>query len=344
MLGKEEILKEVKKASPAEFKYVKLPDSIELCLDEDLSVMKLHITKPTADMQTDHAAFSGWILCFKAALGERVKKFVLSWENEPTKSEERNDKGYITPSFRAYQRFLFRVTKFCADFSDIASIDKAMDDELKRSLATEPNGAEKKHLFINSPDIKIKDDRAKGHAEGEPGIEREMVKNCKHVFSAKFDICAEKLFDNQLPVGLFLGEPSNKNQIMPAKKAAIDIWGIDNSNAVHIFELKAKNNKKVGIISELLFYVYVIAWVQCGAIEHNPENTAAAAFRKAAMNNGGKPNIKAHFLVPYLHPLITPKVIDLLNSHLDKKGMSFDAWRYDVNEGNYEFKPYWDGK
>jgi hypothetical protein len=321
MNGKQ-ILKLVKE--DVRFKEVCFPRDICFHLDENAKTLHMELAKPCKNMQDDSAAFEGWILCIKSALTDKVSRFVLSWEKFT--GDKRKPNGKITPEFSAYQRFLFRVKKFQDCFADIISINKDMDAELECSLVTKGGS-----ITLSAPSGGK--DRAKDPATGEAGVERKIILSymprLAEVLGVEFNEC-----DNQFPVGLFLGCPTEQTAVMPARKSAIDLWGVDKSGATHLFELKIEGNKKVGIISELLFYAYIIADVQKGHISYPKKNRPAAIIHETAK---GKINVKAHFLVSELHPFITSETIDLINRHLVPVGISFDALKF----GNsYEFAPY----
>jgi hypothetical protein len=318
-MDRRKILKLVKE--DAHFKRVGLPGSIKFRLDESAKTIYMEITKPCENMQSDAAAFEGWVLCIKSALSDKVSHFILSWKNKDITKKE----------FSAYQRFLFRMKRFKEYFGNIISIDSAMDTELKR-LLTEKAG---NILTLSAP---TKDDnRAKGPATGEAAIERDIVSNHMFQLAQTLGIKFVK-YNNQFPVGLFLDNPSRKTEIMPARKSAIDLWGVDESGAAHLFELKKENSKKVGIISELLFYSYVFADLQKGDIKYPAENdkkdNCADIIHKSA---NGRVNVKAHFLVSELHTFITSETIDLINRHLADVDISFSALKYTKS---YEFAPY----
>lgn len=69
-----------------------------------------------------------------------------------------------------------------------------------------------------------------------------------------------------------------------------------------MFELKRKGNVQLGIISELFFYSTLINDVRLGKVESQHE-----LFREVK-------SINAFFMAPRLHPLLTDKVLKVLNS------------------------------
>ena len=321
-MGKERILNLVKRDK--QFENVRLPDHIDWDFDEPGKTISMKIKYPCKNMQTDDAAFEGWILCIKSALPGEVSHFALSWEKCPRLDQDKGDA--VAPDAASYMRFLLRVEKFVKYFADLVAIDAAaMAGELDR-LPTRDG----RPLTINSPSGE--EDRGKLPANRtEACMEREIVSR-KNDLAAALGVDFTHL-DNQFPVGLFSGEPSRTTRVTPGGKSAIDIWGVDKSGAAHVFELKKGGEKRVGIISELMFYAYVIADIQSGCIKCDEKhNGMADAIHKASH---GKPNVKAHFLVPDLHPFITKRTIDIINAGLAGAGISFDAWAY-----TFTFTPY----
>jgi hypothetical protein len=94
--------------------------------------------------------------------------------------------------------------------------------------------------------------------------------------------------------------------------------------------LKADSNEKVGIISELYFYVCVLQMVQKQIFKH--ENCLGE--NKHLLEIPTTKKIKAYFLAPTLHPLIDKEILILLNKEEDvPKEISFHYIKF-----NKEYK------
>jgi hypothetical protein len=123
----------------------------------------------------------------------------------------------------------------------------------------------------------------------------------------------------QWPVGLFDRKVAKEHGIFTGGKSAIDLVGIRNDTLV-LFELKKAGNRKVGAVSELLFYASVMR----DAIG------ASAMFRfesKGKTENcaiGPKDilqcsKICAVLLAPKFHPLISePRMFEVLNAAMKR--------------------------
>ena len=60
-------------------------------------------------------------------------------------------------------------------------------------------------------------------------------------------------FQRQLPLGLFVGEVATRNAVLPRGASQVDLWGTSpDGRVLHLFELKTRDNAKVGILPEAL--------------------------------------------------------------------------------------------
>lgn len=123
----------------------------------------------------------------------------------------------------------------------------------------------------------------------------------------------------QLPVGLFDRVVSKKTAIFPGGSSAIDLWGVDAKKRAWIFELKAKGNTTLGIISELLLYANLIREAISPQIPHlNFSPEVPQEYSLLSQCTG----VVACFLTEGpSHPLLTTKVLALLNTGRIEKGI-----------------------
>jgi hypothetical protein len=137
------------------------------------------------------------------------------------------------------------------------------------------------------------------------------------------NITNAKFIERQLPVGLFKGRVARGNEIFTRGKSAIDLWGVNKENDLLIFELKAGNNARVGIISELFFYVCVMQELKNGRFKY--EGSGSSSILEIAKTR----KIIAYLLAPKLHCLITPKTLWELNNvsgaEVEYKGIAIGA-------------------
>jgi hypothetical protein len=122
---------------------------------------------------------------------------------------------------------------------------------------------------------------------------------------------------NQLPNGLFDRRVGKPYRVFPT--GYFDLWGIDKSNELWLFELKTLNNTGVGIISELFYYANLAKEI----FMTNKFNKKRTAFRGysdllEAAERGIK-RIHACFLAPEFHSQIS-RDVSTIESILNPKG------------------------
>jgi len=225
-MNKKEIFKQLE---------TKEPSKIGFHLENEILKVDMDASSPNANMQTDESAFEGWILIIMLRLGGRlnIKRVVLHWED-------------IDPNRGAghYSRFIYRVLKFRSRFSEWFDVDSQRMGEVARFQSEHFSS-----LLINFPKSESKQEVG---PECEAYLERLFIKQRE----IKRGVVLEHQ-NHQLPVGIFEQKISRKTALFTGGKSAIDIWGVRNDE-LWIFELKFGNNSKVGIISELLFYMWVM--------------------------------------------------------------------------------------
>lgn len=270
-----------------------LPSQVSFTLSEDIIKIFLPADSVIANMQDDRNAFEGWAVIAKRWCN--INSVEIEWEIPKDVSN-----GH-------YQRFLFRVKEFDRAY-DWFNISKANMDSLNALLLNQ-NAT----YFCNQPSNNRKNEN---EAQGKEAIlERKFV-------DGKLAVALQEMLDalfleRQLPVGLFKEKVSSETSIFTKGKSAIDLWGINKDQDLLVFELKAENNKKIGIISELFFYVSFMNFVQLGEFKYEETNDL---IKKIIDTKG----IKAFFLTPELHPLIDEKVLVLLNNS-SNQNISFDS-------------------
>ncbi len=278
---------------------IKFPERLKLISDDDVITVKIDRLSVIKNMQNDSSAFEGWILCIKTVFdAEDVNyKFVLDWDSPEIIKD--TDKQH-------YQRFLYRTYKFDEIFGGGNSWFKIKD---KKKLSGLKVKYRKNEVYCLNMPSTVNDERVNDStANPENVLENYIVKNQTSLLGLKA-ICNDVILERQLPVGLFKGKVSEATAIFPSKKSAIDIWGITGED-LYIFELKAKNNKKVGCISELFYYAMIM---------HDEQNRVFVRDSEEGRRVQKTSNIKAYILAPGIHPLITKKVIISMNKALKTK-------------------------
>lgn len=274
---KRQYLAEKKKATNS-----KLPSRVKFQVENETVKMKFPSTAVTLNIQDDECAFEGWALVIRR--WTCYNNVEISWD----KPKDIND-GH-------YQRFLFRVDQFSKDFEWFLIAEEC------RELFHDYKIKETGNYLLNIPS---KRDEKTFRNTKEGVLEHQFVHgNLKDVLK---EISNAVSLSRQLPVGVFENVVSKKTSIFTGGKSAIDIWGFSKENELLVFELKADNNVKVGILSELYFYVSVLKMLKKQTFRH--DNCNQEDILKIAKFD----QIKAFFLCPSIHPLIDKKILDLLN-------------------------------
>lgn len=275
-------------------------------IQEQIDTEKKVLNTLSQNMQTDNSAFEGWAVVLKAWLPKEVKNVQLRWDIP----SDRNNH---------YRRFCYRIDKMIEAFGWF-SIDETNKDEIiefKRECVNLQNNCGNK-----IPEKKIK----RGGKVGENAVEYDMVhkQNFRKLMCEHYNI--HDIY-HQLPVGV-----KNKDKTFFAgSKAAIDLWGM-NGNELTIIELKYEN-KMVGIISELFFYVCLMRDIVMRQIA-KPD--AILPYEKELYSHiNDMKTIHARMLADTYHPLVKDeKVFSILNNNKFENveiNFKLDTYKYSLS-------------
>ena len=272
--------------------------------------------KDNKNMQDNAACFEGWAVALRAA--KNNMKIILKVESglHDFKIEEDgtiNENGH-------YGRFLYRALRFWEQYGG-----KGGWFELDSTLEGVVNAFS---AFLNDNTLKnnVPDNIAGKNGKIECYIEALMAVKEKNAFlrsleNAGCHVEKDKKVYRQLPVGLFLNEVKEGNQVFTGGASAIDLWTM-NDNVLQVVELKA-NNKMVGIITEIFFYsnymydllinkkdkdenVFLLTPPNPKFVDKDPEKNRGYDI---LYNNAKKiEKIEGIMLADIYHPLITPDV------------------------------------
>jgi hypothetical protein len=286
---------------------LRLPSDIEFEIRGNSVEMRLSAIAVGKNMQEDKASFEGWALVL--IRWGKFDKVFLSW-NRPSFDPESSAEAH-------YQRFLFRVDNFSWDFSSWFSVSAGC---LKYLTDLKINDASNYYL---SPPY---NERDKKDVKGTESI-LEYHFSLGDWKDALKSITNADYLNRQLPVGVFNKPVSNKTRLLPKNKSAIDIWGISKTNDLLIFELKAKGNIKIGIITELYFYCCVMQRIQKGQFKY--EKYDVPYLDRIAKTV----KINAYLLSPELHPLIDKELVGQINLYT-LPSMGFHYLRFPSEDGS----------
>lgn len=286
---------------------IRLPKQDRIHFSGSCKLLKIHLCCKIPDcgvlgnMQDDGSAFEAWALAFHFWCG--VERIELAWDIPEPDPEHPHGNPH-------YNRFLYRVDRFCEMFPALAFVGEANLATLAQSHTRTAS-----RLELNSPTVLRSTPPSKTEATLEYRLSKYGDAHPDGRIPLQSPFPALDL-DRQLPVGLFLNEKAEGNEMFTAKASAIDLWGVDDDTA-WLFELKAAKNCKMGIVSELLLYANLIRDMI------SPEMPSFVFGKESALSRCRR--IEACFLVQEpekgraFHPLLEPDlngrcIFDLLNS------------------------------
>jgi hypothetical protein len=254
------------------FSGIDVPKEIGFSEKGDTLILEMNDTGISSNMQENPAAFEAWALLAKAKGYAKVELTANCNKSDP-----------------AYNRFLYRVLRFDDGFEWFT-----VADDLKSKVAEFKTGIlESGSLFANVPEGEASDNPS----TSESGAEKYFAENTEET-NKLLDINADAFY-RQLPVGLFQNSVSKGNEVFPRGAAAIDLWGIE-GNILHVIELKVGDNIKLGVLSELFFYVCYMHDVYCRGLKVDKKESAFRGYPK--LTGADIELIKGHILTEKKHP------------------------------------------
>lgn len=295
----------------------RLPEHIDIYTDTNNEHLTIKLGKAAIcdNMQNDAAAFEGWGLCILSRL-DSIKRVVVDWDEPSDKN------GH-------YRRFLYRLHKMMQYFGDIFTIEQSKRQSLDLFVKEYYNS---NNLVLNYPKSKATKASNIKSKDSEAYIEARFLED--KIFDHFLDVA-----DRQLPVGVFKGNISKEASMFTYGHSAIDLWGIKD-DALYIFELKKSTNKKVGIISEALFYLWVMSdtinkkfkYEIIGSIpQYRNFNRLYSAIEEERISK-----IRSVLLIEELHPLISKETLDLINSRLNRDNLEMSTQYYKYENDKIE--------
>lgn len=296
-----------KKELEARYKF-NLPADMEFSLEGDSLEVILGNKSYNANMQEDSSAFESWVICLMAML---KKDNAQSINHVSIRFKEERKIKNCTPQERQLYYRLFKANLNYGweipAYAEIEAIVKPLEDAV---LTVPSNEAEK--YARNTEAI----------------LERNYIEAASNE--------GRKVYQ-QLPLGFFRGSVSEKYRLTPT--SFLDMWELERPDTLTIYELKAKGNKKAGIISELLYYTNILADIlkKDTNIEFKESYNNYRGIRILTECHKDKSirNITGIFLTDELHPMIEEykdEILEIINNTGKKNGISI----------SYSFKKYTD--
>lgn len=292
--------------------------------DENLRML-LPADAVSDNMQNDDAAFEGWaviIYTYFIKAEKHYKHMVLDIEDFLYDEE-------VFRSNRNCNRFLYRVLRFSEQYASWF----LLSEKLKKAV----------ELFVEFlKEVSVLTNNTPGQ-EADIPANRDSEAAVEMLLAADDGAGLRELFKNspisiggnpvnrQLPVGLFAEEVKDKSAVFPGRKAAIDMWTW-NEDTFYILELKKKENKKVGILSEVFFYANYMCdlLLTDGRFTFNEKGKAKRGYEslKELVKKEEMKRIGAIMLTDEIHPLIGGEVLDELNRGTERKRIQYFIQKY----------------
>lgn len=283
-MEKEQILSVIKtKVEKESSRYLRLPKLIDFALRERCLYVTICEQGVVKNMQENSSAFESWIFALKCYID--FDSVVLDWVP-------------IIDANVHYNRFLLRVYFFVESYDWVSICDNRNAEiwEIEQLVKN-------KKFRINLPN-----GEAKKEAENkEASLERDILDIWRGVH-------INDIFNHQLPVGLFEDQVCRKNQFTPGQGSQIDIWRVT-EDVLRVYELKDEDNKRIGIISELMYYANVIHLLLNGNInvpQIKTENLRGEKVFYEKVQSKTIKNLEAIFFANKFHPLIEERIDDIL--------------------------------
>lgn len=273
-MEKQEIEKLLRSLGGKETSRVAFSSYMDVCKRGNVVILKLHKKGLIDNMQTDAAAFESWALVIKAAFCGKGLPVSIRIDGEKPHGMKESEQKH-------YNRFLYRLSKFIRIFHWAYTEDfKSEIDEFCMSHT---------NMVINVPRSKAKISAAKGEAT----MERNFCKDNESLFD---------YIDHQLPVRIFDREIKEEKAI--TARGFIDAWAIKKDIA-YVFELKLEKNRKIGAISELMYYVNIVHDILTHSITI-PEGSKYRSFDKLKEYYDSKKckHIVGRIIANRVHPLM----------------------------------------
>lgn len=319
-------------------------------------IVKIKIEKPLENMQSDYADFEAICLIYKCI--EKNIKIIIEYDIPEEKwNGELNSKEL---NINKYFKFMFRLIMFKNAYPDWIEISPKNIEEINHFRKIYEEEIKKEKITNNYPD-------KKEEFNLEKGIEHQIEKKFIHSEEGRIYLkeLYKKIFENdellciygQLPNGLF----NCKVDVKPSEIQRIfttgyfDIWGIDDKNNFCVFELKKdkqenKQNRELGIISQLFFYAVYSKEILCNkkCINQCGIKKPYRGYEKLydIVKNNKTNKIRAFFLTgESLYPAVKEKqkeLVELLNNNKlneNKPEIEFCFMKYEkekIDEISYE--------
>jgi hypothetical protein len=269
------------------------------------------------NMQEDKAAFEGWAIVIKAFWKPTDEKYNVSIDisDDVLKELPHPEEVFINKTAEGisaghYGRFLYRAYKFAEEFNWFE-----LSDKIQRRVNEYRDLLDKYECTNHLPDKeaginKHKEIQAECSFSKHPN---ELKALCDGLISG----------DVYRQLGCRLEDKNGKYKFFTGGRSAMDLWNLSD-DILNIFELKAvtetSKNRKVGIITELFFYVEYCQDMFGEKNIFTPQVMEASSEKGRGygiLYNAQIRGVRGFFLTNKYHPLIKGKDEDKDNKVLE---------------------------
>ena len=291
-------------------------------------VLKTRVLDPSGNMQSNSSAFEAWTTVLKAWLPHLAGKVELSCSlplNYSVGSKGRSEACHVN-------RFLYRAGNFLRLYPEWFRLEERLQEKVNEFMLWLRQGP----CYLNQPLGERKQSHDTEKRERRVEYWLRFGEDGRTLLSSHCSLDRDKIF-NQLPVGVFRETIEQRTAIFTGSAAAIDLWGVgSDGKTLHIIELKSGKNVNVGVISEILFYTFVIydtcvaknTLFQFGRYRKSPETSDMTVIQNGGL---GFEHLHSHVLGESFHPLFSDQVVTLLDAALSRLGIRFSRARYDYD-------------
>lgn len=256
---------------------------------------------------------------------------------DESNGEEGIKENSVNSKIQHYLRFLYRVWKMDEFYSHFY-VEKTKKKYVDMFSTEYRKALESGNLLYTAPkkESEIKD------YEGtitENHLEKWFVYYSNQAEMRKLVPSMGKVdLHDQFPCGLFYASKASDihESTRIFNSGAFDLWGVDEDKTLCIYELKNKDNKKLGIISELFFYACLCRdFLYIGKRCYRKDYRGFMEFWTANRDeNIRKPLVKAYFLVDRFHPSIDDRITGILTEMNKQEGgiIEFGEIRFNQDE------------
>lgn len=306
--------------------HVGLPRDIDFSSRDGM--LKTRVVNPSGNMQSNSSAFEAWITVLKAWLPHLAGQVELSCSLPTNYSVGLTGRS---PACHV-NRFLYRAGNFLRLYPEWFRLEERLQDRVAEFMLWLRQGS----CYLNHP-LREREpmcDTEKRERRAECWLR--FKEDGRTLLSRHFSLDWDKVF-NQLPVGVFRDTIEQSTAIFTRSAAAIDLWGVGtDGKKLHIIELKSGRNVNIGVISEILFYTFVIydtcvakeRLFEFGRYRKSPETSDMTVIQNRGI---GFDHLHSHVLGEGFHPLFSDQVVALVDAGLSRLGIRFSRARYDYD-------------